>query len=189
MFQALFHLLAFRKRLLFIYNYWKVTMDLSQRADFAKSIVEYDIHSFCCVFLDNINTKLRNTPFVSRISDFFHGKYKSFIVCLRAPYKSSRVEGFYDLQLVVWDFASLKTSFENIPKRRFLIEKNKDKTDRYGEQDVKMGVEYVELPKVLMIQLCPVRFRLQHSFSTEGDFLFRDQRLSSCEPGRVTFFD
>lgn len=185
MLQALYHLPAFR-RLVYSFpttgtedpessiplNLQRLfcKMQLSNKAvstkDLTKSFgwgdsegfVQHDVHEFCRVLLDNIETKLQGTQLHNGISDLFRGKYNQFIRCLKVNYNSSREEAFYDLQLVVKDMQDLIKSFEKYTEKEILDGDNQYTTSKYGKQDAEIGIEFIELPKILTLHLCRFDF-------------------------------
>lgn len=118
-----------------------------------QTIVQHDVQEFSRVLLDNLEEKMKNTELDGEIAKLFRGKYRSFIRCVNVPFESSKIEDFYDLQLVVKDTPNLAASFEKYLETESLEGDNQYNTDQYGKQDAKMGTEFVEFPSILHLHL------------------------------------
>lgn len=60
-----------------------------------------DIHEFCRLLFDKIETGMKGTPVEDTIPSLFKGRMRSFVRCFDVDFRSARDEDFYDLQLKV----------------------------------------------------------------------------------------
>ena len=180
MLQSLYHIPAFRRMVYAIHvaddieetkniplNLQRLfcTMQLSDKAvsttalttsfgwGSTESFVQHDVHEFCRVLLDKIETKLKGTELENSVADLFKGKSRSYIRCPAVGFESSRIEEFYDVQMVVKGSSNLLESFDKFIETEELTGDNQYKTEEHGKQDAVMGAEFVELPKVLHVHL------------------------------------
>jgi ubiquitin carboxyl-terminal hydrolase 7 len=106
----------------------------------AETFLQHDVEEFCRVLLDNIEQKLKATPFENAIAGLFRGRYRSFIRCKNVVYENSRIEQFYDLQLAVRETGDLRRAFEKYIEPEELTGANQYKTDDFSLQDAEMGL-------------------------------------------------
>lgn len=118
-----------------------------------ETFTQHDVHEFARVLIDNIERKLKGSALENSIADLFRGHYKSFIRCKNVPYESSRIEEFYDLQMLVKGCPDLQASFAAYIEKDVLEGNNQYKTEEYGMQDAEMGIEFIDFPKILHIHL------------------------------------
>jgi len=137
----------------------------------AECFVQHDTHEFARVLLDNIETKLRDTPLQTCIADLFRGKFRSYIRCPAVQFESSRVEEFYDLQMMVSGCSNLEESFEKYVETEELNGKNQYQTDQHGKQDAIMGTEFVDFPRVMQLHLR----RFDYDFDTNQQVKINDK--------------
>jgi len=118
-----------------------------------ETFVQHDVHEFCRVLIDSIDSKLKPTPLKDQISHLFKGKSKSYIRCPNINYETVRYDEFFDLQMQVSGFNNLYDSFKEYTKVEYLTGENKYNTGEFGLQDAEIGVELLELPIILNIHL------------------------------------
>jgi hypothetical protein len=80
--------------------------------DDAQTMTQHDTQEFCRVLMDNLETKMQNSPLEGKVAELFRGKYRSYIRCTSIDYGTSRVEEFYNLALQVRDCPDLKAAFD-----------------------------------------------------------------------------
>ena len=199
MLQSLYHIPAFRRMVYAIHVAQNIeeskniplnlqrlfcTMQLSDKAvsttaltesfgwDASESFVQHDVQEFCRVLLDKIERKLKGSELENSIADLFKGKSRSFIRCPAVGYESSRVADFYDVQMVVKGCESLLESFDKFIETEELTGDNQYQTEEHGKQDAIMGVEFVELPKVLHLHLGRFDFDFEYERQVKIDSRF-----------------
>jgi hypothetical protein len=64
-----------------------------------QTLTQHDTQEFCRVLMDNLETKMANSPLQGRIASLFRGKYQNYIRCRYIEYGSTTVESFYDLSM------------------------------------------------------------------------------------------
>ncbi|PKY26877.1 cysteine proteinase, partial [Rhizophagus irregularis] len=129
--------------------------------DLTESFVQHDVQEFNRVLQDNIEGKMKGTKADGAITKLFVGKMKSYIKCVNVDYESSRVEGFYDIQLNVKGCQTLRDSFKDYIQEEILEGDNKYQAEGYGLQDAKKGVIFESFPPVLHLQLKRFEYDLQ----------------------------
>ncbi|KAI9347173.1 putative ubiquitin-specific processing protease 21 [Zopfochytrium polystomum] len=117
------------------------------------SFMQHDVQEFNRVLQDNLESKMKGTKAEGAISRLFVGEYKSFIKCINVDYESSRVENFYDIQLNVKGFKSVRESFADYISEETLDGDNKYDAAGFGLQAAKKGVIFQRFPPVLHLQL------------------------------------
>ncbi|KAJ3194436.1 hypothetical protein HK101_002705 [Irineochytrium annulatum] len=121
--------------------------------DTLDSFMQHDVQEFNRVLQDNLESKMKGTSAEGAIAKLFVGKYKSYIKCINVDYESARIEDFYDIQLNVKGFKTLKDSFVDYVAVETLDGDNKYQAEGHGLQDAKKGVTFTEYPPVLHLQL------------------------------------
>jgi ubiquitin C-terminal hydrolase len=114
---------------------------------------QQDVQEFMRLIIDNLETKLKDTPQETAIADLLRGTYRSFVRCVSVDCESARDEAFYDLSLVVKGCKSLEDSLLKFLETERLDGPNQYATENFGKQDAIMGSELVSLPPVLHIHL------------------------------------
>ncbi|CAD6340697.1 unnamed protein product, partial [Miscanthus lutarioriparius] len=99
-------------------------------------------------YSDNSGTVVEGT-----IEQLFEGHHINYIECINVDYKSSRKESFYDLQLDVKGCRDVYASFDKYVEVERLEGDNKYHAERYGLQDARKGVLFLDFPPVLQLQL------------------------------------
>lgn len=122
----------------------------------AETFQQHDIEEFLRVLIDNLENKMQGTSLQDSIPRLFRGRYRNYIKCKNVDYRTVKEENFYDLSMEVKGIPNLLDSFKNYVKPEELTGDNKYSTEKYGKQDAIMGVEFVEFPPVLHLQL--IRF-------------------------------
>jgi ubiquitin carboxyl-terminal hydrolase 7 len=117
------------------------------------TFVQHDVREFSRVLLGNIEGKLKGTDLEHSIADLFRGRLRNYRRCPNCPVNFSRDEDFYDLSVLVRGCGSLHESFEKYIEKEELTGPNQYRTEDYGLQDMEMGQEFLEFPKVLHIHL------------------------------------
>jgi ubiquitin carboxyl-terminal hydrolase 7 len=118
-----------------------------------ETFMQHDIEEFNRVLLDNLETKLKGTQLETAIADLFKGQYRNYIKCKNVDFKSSRVEDFYDLQMVVRGCKDLEASFKLYTATDELVGDNQYQAGEFGKQDAEMGIEFVKFPTILQLHL------------------------------------
>ncbi|KAJ3326370.1 hypothetical protein HDU76_012981, partial [Blyttiomyces sp. JEL0837] len=121
--------------------------------DTLDSFMQHDVQEFNRVLQDNLESKMKGTKAEGAISRLFVGKYKSYIKCINVNFESSRVEDFYDIQLNVKGFKTLRDSFVDYVSVETLDGDNKYMAEGHGLQDARKGVIFTNYPPVLHLQL------------------------------------
>jgi ubiquitin carboxyl-terminal hydrolase 7 len=132
--------------------------------DDARTIVQHDTQEFCRVLMDNLETKMKDTPQRGQIAAIFRGKCRRYIRGISVPFeKHLSEEDFYDLSMVVKDCATLEASWRKYTEAEVLEGDNRyDTGTDLGKIDVRMGSEFVEFPPVLQLHLR--RFEYDYDF-------------------------
>jgi ubiquitin C-terminal hydrolase len=117
------------------------------------TFVQHDVQEFCRVLLGNIEGKLKGTDLEHSIADLFRARLRNYRRCPNCPVNFSRDEEFYDLSMLVRGCSNLQESFEKYIEKEKLAGDNQYGTDDYGLQDMEMGHEFLDFPKVLHIHL------------------------------------
>jgi ubiquitin C-terminal hydrolase len=118
-----------------------------------QGIVQHDTQEFCRVLMDNLETKMKNTPLQGRIAELFRGRFRSYIRGVHVDFQSGAEEEFYDLSLQVSGCKTLMDSFKRYTEQQCLDGENQYDAGDYGMQDAVMGVEFLEFPPVLQLHL------------------------------------
>ncbi|KAI8609294.1 putative ubiquitin-specific processing protease 21 [Chytriomyces sp. MP71] len=153
--------------------------------DTLDSFMQHDVQEFNRVLQDNLESKMKGTRAEGAISKLFVGKYKSYIKCINVEYESSRVEDFYDIQLNVKGFKSLRESFVDYIAVETMDGDNKYQAEGHGLQDAKKGVIFTEFPPVLHLQLK----RFEYDFEKDAMVKINDRYEFPSEIDLSEFLD
>uniref|UniRef100_A0A183ITX4 Ubiquitin carboxyl-terminal hydrolase 7 n=1 Tax=Soboliphyme baturini TaxID=241478 RepID=A0A183ITX4_9BILA len=126
------------------------------------SFLQHDVQELCRVLLDNLESKMKDTPVESVIPDLFEGKMKSYIRCKDVPFESNREEPFYDIQLNVKGKRNIYESFKDYVAVETLEGDNKYDAGQYGLQEAEKGVTFLKFPPILHLQLMRVQYDSLH---------------------------
>ncbi|GBB89574.1 hypothetical protein RclHR1_01630012 [Rhizophagus clarus] len=129
--------------------------------DSIDSFMQHDVHEFNRVLQDYLEAKMKGTKADGTITKLFVGKLKSYIKCLNVDYESSRVETYYDIELNVKGFKTLRDSFKDYIKEETLEGINKHITVDYGLQEAKKGSIFESFPPVLYLRLKRYEYDIQ----------------------------
>ncbi|ORX59773.1 cysteine proteinase [Hesseltinella vesiculosa] len=121
--------------------------------DTVDGFMQHDVQEFSRILLENLETKMKNTPADGSIERLFVGKMKSFIKCIDVEYESSRVEDFYDIQLNVVDCPDVKASFQQYVQEETMDGENQYMAEGHGLQNARKGVIFERFPPVLHLHL------------------------------------
>ncbi|KRX28135.1 Ubiquitin carboxyl-terminal hydrolase 7 [Trichinella nelsoni] len=122
------------------------------------SFLQHDVQELCRVLLDNLESKMKDTPVNGVIPQLFEGKMKSYVRCKKVPFESNREEAFYDIQLNVKGKANIYESFKDYVAVETLEGDNKYDAGDYGLQEATKGVVFIKFPPVLHLQLMRVQY-------------------------------
>ncbi|OHT01279.1 hypothetical protein TRFO_31956 [Tritrichomonas foetus] len=140
--------------------------------DDVQTIIQHDTQEFCRVLLDNLEEKMKNSPLQGRIANLLRGKFRSYVRCVNVDYESSREEYFYDLSMAVKGCPNLNSSFTKyVEKERLDGDNQYDAGEKYGKQDVDMGVEFISFPPVLQLHLR----RFEYDFEYDRNIKINDR--------------
>lgn len=129
----------------------------------AQAFMQQDIQEMMRVLLDKLEEKMKGTQVDGTIQKLFAGKVVSYIQCISTPYKSTREEIFYDLQLDVKGMKNIYDSFEQYIKIETLCYENQYDAgiENGGKQDAHKGIYFTQFPPILTIHLKRFDFDLQ----------------------------
>lgn len=121
----------------------------------AQAFMQQDIQEMMRVLLDKLEEKMKSTQVDGAIQKLFCGKSVSYIQCIHTPYKSTREEPFYDIQLDVKGCKDIYCSFEKYIHVEKLCDENQYDAGKEhgGKQDAYKGVYFSQFPPVLTIHL------------------------------------
>ncbi|KAI8611746.1 cysteine proteinase [Chytriomyces sp. MP71] len=153
--------------------------------DTLDSFMQHDVQEFNRVLQDNLESKMKGTKAEGAISKLFVGKYKSYIKCINVDYESSRIEDFYDIQLNVKGFKTLRDSFADYIAVETMDGDNKYQAEGHGLQDARKGVVFTEFPPVLHLQLK----RFEYDFETDAMVKINDRYEFPNEIDLAPFLD
>lgn len=129
----------------------------------AQAFMQQDIQEMMRVLLDKLEEKMKSTQVDGTIQKLFCGKSVSYIQCIHTPYKSTREEPFYDIQLDVKGCKDIYSSFEKYIHVEKLCDDNQYDAGKEhgGKQDAYKGVYFSQFPPVLTIHLKRFDFDLK----------------------------
>ncbi|KAL0912228.1 hypothetical protein M5K25_018190 [Dendrobium thyrsiflorum] len=117
------------------------------------SFMQHDVQELNRVLCEKLEDKMKGTAVEGTIQQLFEGHHMNYIDCINVDYKSSRKESFYDLQLDVKGCRDVYASFDKYVEVESLEGDNKYHAEKYGLQDAKKGVLFIDFPPVLQLQL------------------------------------
>ncbi|CAD6270087.1 unnamed protein product [Miscanthus lutarioriparius] len=117
------------------------------------SFMQHDVQELNRVLCEKLEDKMKGTVVEGTIEQLFEGHHINYIECINVDYKSSRKESFYDLQLDVKGCRDVYASFDKYVEVERLEGDNKYHAERYGLQDARKGVLFLDFPPVLQLQL------------------------------------
>ncbi|KAL0322462.1 UNVERIFIED_CONTAM: Ubiquitin carboxyl-terminal hydrolase 12, partial [Sesamum angustifolium] len=132
------------------------TKDLTRsfRWDTHDAFLQYDVHELNRVLCEKLQEKMKRTVVEGAIQNLFEGHHKNYIECINVDYKSCRQESFYaDVQLDVKGCHDVYASFDKYVAIEHLDADNKYHAGKYGLQDAKKGVLFIDFPPVLQLHL------------------------------------
>uniref|UniRef100_A0A915IIZ4 USP domain-containing protein n=1 Tax=Romanomermis culicivorax TaxID=13658 RepID=A0A915IIZ4_ROMCU len=130
--------------------------------DTFESFLQHDVQELCRVLLDNLESKMKNTPVQNTIPNLFQGKMKSYVRCKNVKFESRREELFYDIQLNVKGKRDIYESFKDYITVESLDGENKYDAGEHGLQEAEKGVIFQQFPPVLHLQLMRFQYDPQH---------------------------
>nr|XP_023929861.1 ubiquitin carboxyl-terminal hydrolase 12-like isoform X2 [Quercus suber] len=117
------------------------------------SFMQHDVQELNRVLSEKLEDKMKGTVVEGTIQQLFEGHHMNYIECINVDYKSTRKESFYDLQLDVKGCRDVYASFDKYVEVERLEGDNKYHAERYGLQDARKGVLFIDFPPVLQLQL------------------------------------
>ncbi|XP_020690617.1 ubiquitin carboxyl-terminal hydrolase 12 [Dendrobium catenatum] len=117
------------------------------------SFMQHDVQELNRVLCEKLEDKMKGTAVEGTIQQLFEGHHMNYIDCINVDYKSSRKESFYDLQLDVKGCRDVYASFDKYVEVESLEGDNKYHAEKFGLQDAKKGVLFIDFPPVLQLQL------------------------------------
>ncbi|KAL0368371.1 UNVERIFIED_CONTAM: Ubiquitin carboxyl-terminal hydrolase 13 [Sesamum calycinum] len=129
------------------------------------AFLQHDVHELNRVLCEKLEEKMKRTVVEGAIQHLFEGHHKNYIECINVDYKSSRQESFYaDVQLDVKGCHDVYASFDKYVAIEHLDADNKYHAGKYGLQDAKKGVLFIDFPPVLQLHLK----RYEYEFIRDG---------------------
>ncbi|XP_010312501.2 ubiquitin C-terminal hydrolase 12 isoform X3 [Solanum lycopersicum] len=117
------------------------------------SFTQHDVQELNRVLCEKLEDKMKGTVVEGTIQQLFEGHHMNYIECINVDYRSTRKESFYDLQLDVKGCRDIYASFDKYVEVERLEGDNKYHAEKYGLQDARKGVLFVDFPPVLQLQL------------------------------------
>ncbi|XP_009782385.1 ubiquitin C-terminal hydrolase 12 [Nicotiana tabacum] len=117
------------------------------------SFMQHDVQELNRVLCEKLEDKMKGTVVEGTIQQLFEGHHMNYIECINVDYKSTRKESFYDLQLDVKGCRDVYASFDKYVEVERLEGDNKYHAEKYGLQDARKGVLFIDFPPVLQLQL------------------------------------
>lgn len=111
---------------------------------------QHDTAEFCRVLMDNLETKLKNTPLEGRIASLFSGIVRSCVKCTNINFETNKDNEFYEIPLPVRNCNTIEDSFREYTGNIMLDNDNKYETPN-GLQDAAMHYEFMAFPPVLQL--------------------------------------
>lgn len=115
--------------------------------------IQHDVQEFNLMLNDLMENKMKGTKSEGTFKYLFEGTSENYIECLEVPYRSIKVEKFYDLQLTVKNCKNIYESLQKFTEVETLEGDNMYEAEGHGKQRAKKGVRFSDFPKVLMFQL------------------------------------
>ncbi|KAL3620230.1 ubiquitin carboxyl-terminal hydrolase 13 [Castilleja foliolosa] len=126
------------------------------------AFLQHDVQELNRVLCENLEEKMKRTVVEGAIQQLFEGHHMNYIECINVEHKSSRKESFYDLQLDVKDCHDVYASFDKYVEVEHLVGNNKYHAEKYGLQDAKKGVLFIDFPPVLQLHLKRFEYDFAH---------------------------
>ncbi|XP_059307810.1 ubiquitin C-terminal hydrolase 13-like isoform X2 [Lycium ferocissimum] len=117
------------------------------------SFMQHDVQELNRVLCEKLEDKMKGTVVEGTIQQLFEGHHMNYIECINVDYRSTRKESFYDLQLDVKGCRDVYASFDKYVEVERLEGDNKYHAEKYGLQDARKGVLFIDFPPVLQLQL------------------------------------
>nr|ACJ04334.1 ubiquitin specific protease 12 [Nicotiana tabacum] len=117
------------------------------------SFMQHDVQELNRVLCEKLEDKMKGTVVEGTIQQLFEGHHMNYIECINVDYKSTRKESFYDLQLDVKGCRDVYASLDKYVEVERLEGDNKYHAEKYGLQDARKGVLFIDFPPVLQLQL------------------------------------
>ncbi|VAH64436.1 unnamed protein product [Triticum turgidum subsp. durum] len=121
--------------------------------DSYESFMQHDVQELNRVLCEKLEDKMKGTIVEGTIQKLFEGHHMNYIECIGVDYKSTRKESFYDLALDVKGCSDVYASFDKYVAVEMLDGDNKYQSEKYGLQDAKKGMLFIDFPPVLQLQL------------------------------------
>uniref|UniRef100_A0A7S4NS50 Ubiquitin carboxyl-terminal hydrolase n=1 Tax=Paramoeba aestuarina TaxID=180227 RepID=A0A7S4NS50_9EUKA len=128
-----------------------------------ESFHQHDVTEFNRVLIDTLETKMKGTQVEGMCERLFRGQFINYIKCIHVPFKSTRPEYFYDLQLPVENCPNIYSSFDKYIESEKLEGDNKYQAEGHGLQEAMRGIDFFYLPDVLELNLN----RFKHDYYTD----------------------
>eukprot|EP00252_Welwitschia_mirabilis_P016659 TRINITY_DN3688_c0_g1_i1.p1 TRINITY_DN3688_c0_g1~~TRINITY_DN3688_c0_g1_i1.p1 ORF type:complete len:1121 (+),score=247.00 TRINITY_DN3688_c0_g1_i1:261-3623(+) len=117
------------------------------------SFMQHDVQELNRVLCEKLEDKMKGTAVEDTIKILFEGHHMNYIECINVDYRSTRKESFYDLQLDVKGCRDVYASFDKYVEVEQLEGDNRYHAEKYGLQDARKGVLFLDFPPVLQLQL------------------------------------
>ncbi|XP_057732462.1 ubiquitin C-terminal hydrolase 13-like isoform X2 [Arachis stenosperma] len=117
------------------------------------AFMQHDVQELNRVLCEKLEDKMKGTVVEGTIQQLFEGHHMNYIECINVDYKSTRKESFYDLQLDVKGCRDVYDSFDKYVEVERLEGDNKYHAEKYGLQEARKGVLFIDFPPVLQLQL------------------------------------
>ncbi|XLS71974.1 hypothetical protein HN51_028839 [Arachis hypogaea] len=117
------------------------------------AFMQHDVQELNRVLCEKLEDKMKGTVVEGTIQQLFEGHHMNYIECINVDYKSTRKESFYDLQLDVKGCRNVYDSFDKYVEVERLEGDNKYHAEKYGLQEARKGVLFIDFPPVLQLQL------------------------------------
>jgi len=115
--------------------------------------IQHDVQEFNLMLNDLMENKMKGTKSEGTIKYLFEGTHENYIECIDIPYRSNKIEKFYDLQLTVKNCKNIYESIDMFTGVETLEDENMYEAEGHGKQRARKGIRFLEFPKVLLFQL------------------------------------
>ncbi|VDN36861.1 unnamed protein product, partial [Dibothriocephalus latus] len=133
--------------------------------------MQHDAQEACRMLLDKIDEKMKDTDLKDTISKLFGGKMSHYIKCTQVEYESRREESFIDIVLKVRGNKDIYAAFRDYLEVEILTGDNKYNADTHGLQEAEKGVQFINFPPVLHLNL----MRSEYDFQADGIVKINDR--------------
>lgn len=127
-----------------------------------ESNVQQDVQELNRVLCDRLEEKMKGTRVEGTVKALFGGKTRPTTRCLNVECQSSREEEFYDVQLDVKGYPTLKDSLDAFVRPEMMVGADQYDAEGHGKQDAERFTRFTECPPVLTIHLK----RFEYNFHT-----------------------